>query len=86
MIDSNTPLDEIMKLCNNMDDLRELLKQIEPRENYFENMAISDSLLNKAKIFALSNPNITTADIQREFSIDYPKAAKLFKIRQNKNF
>ena len=83
MIDLNTPLEEIMKRCTTLDDLHELLKQVAPHDDD-SNIILSDVLLNEAKEFARNNPNFTRADLQRKFSIGYPKAAKLFEILQNK--
>ena len=40
MIDPNTPLEEIAKMCHSMEDLRNLLKQCDFKANTEDNIQI----------------------------------------------
>ena len=83
MIDPNTPLEEIAKMCHSMEDLRNLLKQCDFKANTEDNIQISPKLLQEAISKTKHLKTVTRGDIQRLLRIEYPKAAKLYELITN---
>ncbi len=85
-IDENISLEEALKRCGSLSELSELVNETAPCGERFPDISVPNSLLRAAEDFADSHPNFGTADIQREFSVGYPVATKLFAIlRKNRN-
>ena len=83
-IDENISLEEAIKRCASLSELSELVNGTAPCGERFSDISVSNSLVRAAKDFVVSHPNFGTADIQREFSVGYPTAAKLFAILRKK--
>ena len=83
MIDPNTPLEKIAKMCHSMEDLRNLLKQCDFKANTEDNIQISPELLQEAISKTKHLKTVTRGDIQRLLRIEYPKAAKLYELITN---
>ena len=77
MTDSRTPIEKLAELCNSMEDLRKLLKQYNVDETNAD-IPISPELLQEAISKTEHLKTVTRADLQKQFGIGYPKAAKLY--------
>lgn len=80
MTDPRTPIEKLAETCNSMEDLRKLLKQSNTEKTNADGIPISPELLQEAISKTKHFKTVTRADIQRLLWVEYPKAAKLYKL------
>lgn len=81
-----TPIEQLAKMCNSMEDLGNLFKQCNFKEGSTEDTITNTSeLLNKAISKIKHLKTVTISDIQKLLHIGYPQAAKLYALIKNKN-
>lgn len=85
MINPDTPIEELLKICKSIEDLHKLLEQNPCESTDFDYIEVSEEMIDAAKKVVAEIPAFTTADIQRNLKVTYPQAAKLCDIIKDKN-